>query len=80
MFAAFFCKEETISPSQTKNAESDEEIINYNAVQDLNIESSFLDNYSTQKVILNNTILSINQILFRFFIERKGQFLDCSVF
>ena len=60
MFAAFFCKEETISPSQTKNAESDEEIINYNAVQDLNIESSFLDIYSTQKVILNNTILSMN--------------------
>ena len=60
MFAAFFCKEETISQSQTKNAESDEEIINYNAVQDLNIESSFLDIYSTQKVILNNTILSMN--------------------
>ena len=60
MFAALFCKEETISPSQTKDAESDEEMINYKVLQDLNIESSFQHIYSTQKVILNNTILSMN--------------------
>ena len=79
MSAAFLCKEVSINPSQTKHAESYEEMTNYNMVQDLNIESSFQDIHSSQKVILHNKMLSVNSIHFRFFIERKGQFLDFSV-
>ena len=70
MFAAFLCQEEAIIPSQTKLAESDEQVISYkyDIIKDLNIESSFQDIYSSQKVILNNKI----------FINTVNYFLDSS--
>lgn len=79
MFADFLCKEVTISPSQTKHAKSEGEISNCNIEQELDIESGLQDIHSSQKVILNISI-NKNSILFRFFTERKGQFLDFSVF
>ena len=53
MFAAFLCKEEAIMPSQTKHAESEEDMTNCDIVQDL--ESGLQDIQSSQKVILNKT-------------------------
>ena len=78
MFAAFLCKEEAIMPSQTKHAESEEDMTNSDIVQDL--ESGLQDIQSSQKVILNKTFRKKKSTLFRFFIERKGQYLDFSVF
>ena len=78
MFAAFLCKEEAIMPSQTKHEESEEDMTNSDIVQDL--ESGLQDIQSSQKVILNKTFRKKKSTLFRFFIERKGQYLDFSVF